>query len=84
MNNEIVPESFSIDFNNAYVSDVEVTHKPETYYTANCSMQRVRNKRMVKTTFHTESLDLSGLTSLTKHLGDTEGKAFKVTIETLY
>ena len=84
MNSEIVPESFSIDINNAYVSEVEVSHKPETFYTANCAMQLIKNKRSVKATFHAESLDLSGLTSLTEHLGDTKGRAFKVIIETIY
>ena len=83
MNTEIVPESFSIDFNNAFVSDVDISHEPETYYPAH-NMQRIRNKRNVKATFHVEQLILSGLSSLTEHLGDTKGRAFKVTIETVY
>ena len=83
MNTEIVPESFSIDFNNTFVSDVEVSLEPETYYSAH-STQLIRNRRNVKATFHVEQLILSGLSSLTEHLGDTKGRAFKVTIETAY
>jgi len=81
MKHGITRKSFNIDFNNYFVTEAEVTHSSEVCH--GLGAVEIRGKRNIKVAFLTESLALSGLTPLTEYLGDTKGKAFKVTIETL-